>query len=208
VLRQVVAELAPLAQADPAAGLELCQAMWQQPYLEFRLMACSLLGELPADPPLPRLDQVSAWVGRDTELRIFDALAHDALKRVRKEHPSALVRAIQGWLAEKDLQTRRLGLRALLTLAGDPDYPNLPVIFRLLQPFIRQAPSRLRPDILDILSVLARQEPVETASFLRQILSMPESPDVAWVIRQVASAFPPEQEERLRSAVRSTAWRE
>jgi hypothetical protein len=202
VLRQVVLELAPLAQADPDSGLVLCQAMWAQPYLEFRLMACALLGELPPDPAERILAQVKSWAVRDTDVSLLDAMARDGLKRVRKEQTPALVQATGSWLSEKELDSRRMGLRLLLPLVNDSGYPNLPVVFRLLLPYIRQAPGRIRPDILDVVAALAMRSPVETASYLRQALTMPDSPDTAWLIRQSASAFPPEIEERLRSSVR------
>jgi hypothetical protein len=84
----------------------------------------------------------------------------------------------------------------------------LPVIFRLLLPYLRQAPGRLRPDILDVLAALAVRSPVETASYLRQALTLPDSSDTAWLIRQSASTFPPEIEERLRSSVRGLGNRQ
>lgn len=202
VLRQVVHELAPLAQDDPDSGLAMCQAMWAQPYLEFRLMSCALLGELPPDPPGRILEQVKSWASRDTDVSLLDALARDGLKRVRKEQSPAMVKATEGWLSDKDLDARRMGLRLLLPLVHDPGYPNLPVVFRLLLPYVRQAPGRLRPDILDVVVALAMRSPVETASYLRQALTLPDSPDAAWFIRQSASAFPPEIEERLRGSVR------
>ena len=202
VLRQVVLELAPLAQDDPDCGLALCQAMWAQPYLEFRLMACSLLGELPPDPPERILAQVKSWAVRDTDVTLLDALARDGLKRVRKEQSVTLVKVTEVLLSAKELDARRMGLRLLLPLVRDPGYPNLPVVFRLLLPYVRQAPGRLRPDILDVVIALAVRSPVETASYLRQALTLPDSPDTAWLIRQSASAFPPEIEERLRSSVR------
>lgn len=202
VLRQVVLELLPLAQADPETGFAVCQAMWQQPYLEFRLMASSLLGELPAEPAARILEQVKAWAVRDTDLQLLDALALDGLKRVRKDQPQVLIRAAETWLLGKEYDAQRLGMRLLLPVVKDPDFPNLPVIFRILQPYIRQAPSRLRPEILDLLTALAHRSPVETGSYLRQTLTLPDSPDTAWLIRQSASVFPPEIEERLRNTVR------
>ena len=77
VLRQVVMELSPIAQADPDGGLAVCQAMWQQPYLEFRLMACTLLGELPCDEPRRILEQVKAWADRDTDVHLLNAMLKD-----------------------------------------------------------------------------------------------------------------------------------
>ena len=202
VLRQVHIELVPLMQSDPEAGVTLIQALWSQPYLEFRLLAASLLGELPSDPPARILEVVRGWVRPDTEQRMLDAIAQDGLKRLPQERPEALVEAISAWLADKEIGYQRFGLRLLLPLVGDPGYSNLPALFRLAQPFVRIAPNKLRPDILDVLAALARRSPVETASFLRQVLTMPESPDTAWLIRQSVAFFPPEMQERLRSAVR------
>ena len=39
VLRHILQELIPLAAENPDAGLALCDALWEQPYLEFRLLA-------------------------------------------------------------------------------------------------------------------------------------------------------------------------
>ena len=205
VLRQVERELAPLVQADPEAGWALVQMLWEQPYLEFRTLAASLLGELPPDPPGRIFEAVRSWVRKDTEQALVDALSHSGLMRLRQEHPDVMIKALSDLLGDKDLNNQRLGLRILLPLVDDPPYPNLPALFRLIQPFVRVAPNKLRPDILDVLASMARRSPVETASFLRQILTMPENPDTAWLIRQSISAFPQEIQERLRSAVRSPA---
>jgi hypothetical protein len=85
----------------------------------------------------------------------------------------------------------------------DPDFENLPAFFRLIHPLVRQAPPALRPDVLDVLATLARRSPQETAYFLRQTLALPNCPDTPWSIRQVLSAFPAEQQKRLRQALRS-----
>ena len=46
-------ELAPLVTSRPGEALSLCDALWEEPYLEFRLLAASILGLIPADPPDP-----------------------------------------------------------------------------------------------------------------------------------------------------------
>src|SRR3989304_215281 len=42
VLRQVLKDLAPMATGDPQGGLALCEALWAEPFLEFRLLAAYL----------------------------------------------------------------------------------------------------------------------------------------------------------------------
>ncbi len=61
VLRQLLLAIAPLASKNPDAGLALCDALWEQPYLEFRLLAASLLGQLPCSPAEPVIARMKAW---------------------------------------------------------------------------------------------------------------------------------------------------
>jgi hypothetical protein len=78
----------------------------------------------------------------------------------------------------------------------------LPTIFRLITPFLRIAPSRLRPDILAVVRALARISPSETAYLLRQNLTAPDNPDTGWIIRQVLDEFPEDTRAGLKQAMK------
>jgi hypothetical protein len=93
-------------------------------------------------------------------------------------------------------------LRALLPLVENPQFENLPVFFRLVQPLACNVPPGLKPDLLDVLTALAHRSPNETAYFLRQTLIYPDAPDIAWLIRQLLNEFPPEQQEMLHNVVK------
>jgi hypothetical protein len=202
VLRQVIQDITPLATQDPAAGFELCDALWKEPVFEFRQMACTLLGQLPSPEPDPVLQRVEGWIKPDLESHLINAVLAQGLVTVRKQHPQAIFQLIEKWLDRSNIFFQQIGLRALLPLAQDPQNDNLPVFFRLIHPLVRNAPSGLRPDLLDVLSQLARRSPKETAYFLRQTLNLPNSPDTPWIIRQLLSEFPGEIQTNLRSAMR------
>lgn len=203
VLRQIVLELAPLAEADPQAGLALCDALWEQPVLDFRLLAAGLLGKIPCADPEPPLARIQAWIRPDVEARLVDTLFNQGIACLRKQQPVILVELAEAWLDEKDLFYQQLGLRLLVPLIQDPDFENLPVFFRLIHDLTRSSPARLRPDVLDILEALARRSPTETAYFLRQTAAMPNSPTAAWFIRQSLAAFPAATRESLRQVSRA-----
>lgn len=202
VLRQILQELLPLAEEDPQAGLALCEALWEQPYLEFGLLAAGLIGQIPPRPPEPVLERIAAWLKSNPEQRLIVALLNQGLARLRQEDSQTLIALVESWLADENLFTRQLGLQALLPMVADLGFENLPAFYRLIQPLARSVPPLLRPDLLEVLAALAQRSPKETAYFLRQSLAMPHASDTPWLIRQSLRAFPLEIQDSLRSAVR------
>ena len=204
VLRQILLELSPQAQSAPAQALLLCDALWAEPVLEFRLLAAMLLGAIPADRPQPVIKRVEAWSRRDTEEGLVNALLVEGLTRVRREAPQKAISQVELWLAAEEAPIQQLGLRALVPIIRDQNDHNIPIFLRILGPFVRQIPNRLRADLLDVLRVLAHRSPQETAFFLRQILDIHGSPDTAWLIRQCVADFPAEIQPSLRAAGRES----
>ncbi len=197
VLRMILQELAPPAIEDPEKGLALCDALWAEPNLEFRLLAAMLLGQISTDPPERIIDRLKTWLVPDLEFHLIEALMDHALERLRQEHPQSMIHLIEEWLESTKPLYQQLGLRALLPLVANPQFENLPVFFRLLQPLTCNVPLGLKPDLLDLLASLAHRSPLETAYFLRQTLAFPEATDTAWLIRQLLAEFPPEQQQML-----------
>jgi len=202
VLRQLLQELIAPAEAAPDQALALCDALWEQPFLEFRLLAARLLGQTAPVHPEPIIQRVTSWLRPDLEDHLVTELLTSSLERLRRENPEEIVQFIQLHLDSSDVFQAQLGLRALIPLINEPDYENLPVFFRLIHPYLRSVPGVLKPDVLDILEALARRSPPETAFFLRQTLEMPSAVDTPWLTRQVLPAFPPDIQKNLRDAVR------
>ena len=202
VLRMLVQELNPLVQENPGGGLALCDALWAEPYLEFRLLAAMVLGQIPPDPAEEITDRLKRWITTDVEFFLIEALLNHGIERLHQEQPQVFLRLIESWMESTNTFQQQLGLRALVQIIHDPTFENLPVFFRLIQPLCLAAPVGLRPDLLDVLSALAIRSPQETAYFLRQSLMFPDAPDTPWLIRQSLSQFPTESQSRLRQAMR------
>lgn len=207
VLRMILQELSPLTNVEPDHALALCDSLWEEPFLEPRLLAAMLLGQIPPEPPERILDRIKSWLVPDLEFLLIESLMNHSFLRLRNEQPRAIIRIIQDWLAKKDPFYNQLGLRALLPLIENPEFQNMPVFFRLIQPLAIQTPSVLRPDLLDVLAALARRSPQETGFFLQQTLSMPNSQDTAWLIRQSIGEFPPNLQRTLRVAEKQASER-
>ena len=198
VLRQVVNELAPLAEKDPTAGLALVDALWTEDNLECKLGAISLMGTL----PLPAFDSVVERVQKwaiEAQDPLLVILMGQGLARLRKEAPGRIPSLLNAWLTSADRQEIQVGLRAATGLVDQEDFENIPLVFRLISPHVRAITPPLRLDLAGLLRALARRSPQETAHFLRQNLSYDSVP---WLARQALPEMPPSVQEGLRQVLR------
>jgi hypothetical protein len=166
------------------------------------MLAAFLLGQIPPQPPEPILHRLHDWVGTGPEDRVLDALLGRGLALLRKSSPGVPVDLAEEWLNAQDVAIQRVGLRALLALIYDTSFKNIPAVFRLFSPWLREPPPALRVDLVEVLHALAHRSPQETAYLLKQILLATENPDVPRLARQVLSEFPQGIQESLRAVIR------
>ncbi len=203
VLRQILRELEPEAKDKPEASLALCDALWEQPYLEFRLLASSLIGKIPPEIPEKIIERIFTWSKSSSDERLQNALFDDGLDLVIRDEPEYILEIVDDLLADEGLKQQKIGLSALLSIIHSPSFNNYPGLFRIINSLTRSSSSEVRPYVLRVITALAERTPNETAYFLRQNLVAPENPDTAWYIRQSLNAFPIEIQENLRLALRT-----
>lgn len=200
VMHQVWVELMRNLKTHPENILPLCDALWQQPNFDLQRLGARLLGQVSIDPAEPVIERMQAWVSSDMDNRLLDALLEHGLAKLQLEAPERFLELVSGWLASEELNFQQAGLRALLLIIRQSGTDSLPPVFRLLAPYLREAPSKLRRDILVGLRALIQASPSETAYWLRQNLSAPDNPDTAWLVRQVVDEFP----EAMRAGLKQT----
>ena len=203
VMRQVWHELELVAQAHPNDMWSLCDALWAEQNYDLQELAGRILGQLPVEPTEPVISRLQSWVQANPDKRLLDGLLEHGIFRLQQDAPGQLMDLVAGWLSSSDLPIQHAGLRGLLPIIKQAGTSSLPAIFRLLVPYLRVAPSRLRPDILNVVAALAQCSPAETAFLLRQNLSAPDNPDTPWIIRQVLDEFPEETRAGLRAAMKA-----
>jgi hypothetical protein len=203
VLRQVILELSPFIDSDRQSILILAEALWREAQLECKLLAASILGSVPPEPPEEILERVGRWVTSGLDDRVLDALIKEGMIRLLDEKPEAYLQQIENWLTAGGVLESRLGLKGLFSLLHARGFENLPFLFRLLGPIVREAPFKLRDDLLDVFGLLAKRYPNETSFFLRESLKVQsENPGTGWVIRNSLRSFPSENQASLRAALR------
>ena len=205
VLRQITIELNPRATLYPDLALDLSDALWDQPYFEFRYLAAHLLSQIPSEYSDPVLERVVQWSDTLPEVRLLNAIMELGTQQLRQNAPEALIQQIRIWLSDTDPRRQKTGLNALIPMITSGAYENLPVFYSLLAPLARNIPEDLREDVRDAMLTLADRSPVETAYYLGQYIETTGSPDSAWLARQCMPLFSPESQAALRHRMRTIA---
>jgi len=203
VLRQIEKELAPVAEMKPILALELADILWDEGWLETRLIAAFLLGQIP--PQEERLlARLTAWTQavRDPEVRA--ALLTTSLTRLRKETPDLFLVLVKEWLHPARQRMWSNGVQALVPLISSPDFDNLPPIFEVIEPVVKASPAALQFDLQELIITLFKASPDETTYFLQQVLKETRSPLPSIALRRMSPELPQELQSSLRDMLRRT----
>jgi hypothetical protein len=206
VLRQIEKEIGPVAEQQPILALELADALWDEGWLETKLLAAFLLGRIP--PQEERLlARLTAWTQavRDPEVRA--ALLTTSLTRLRRETPDLFLVLVREWLHPARQRMWSNGVQALVPLISSPEFDNLPPIFEIVEPILKASPATLQYDLQELILTLYEASPDETTYFLQQILKGTKSPLPAIALRRMSPELPDELQSSLREMIRQTKTR-
>jgi hypothetical protein len=197
VLRQIETELGPVAERQPIQALELADALWDEGWLETRLLAAFLLGRIP--PQEERLlARLTAWTQAVRDPSVRAALLTTSLTRLRRETPDLFLVLVKEWLHPARQRMWSNGIQALVPLISSSDFDNLPPIFEIVEPIIRAAPATLQFDLQELIIMLYEASPDETTYFIQQLLKSTKSPMLAVALRRMSPEFPAELQSSLR----------
>lgn len=203
VMRQIMTELKPVVRANKDDSLNLSDMLWLQPYWETRSLAASILGQVISEDYAPVLERLTGWLSEELEDQMIDLILENATVQLRSNQTGMLFNWIKNYLSSTKKYEPNMAIRLLSILVRENDLENLPAIFKLINPQLRKIPQALRLDLIDLVSELVRRSPGETAYILRMNITNENSPDTAWIIRQVINIFPTSHQESLRAAMRS-----
>jgi hypothetical protein len=205
VMRQLELELSKTCQEQPEQALKVVEALWEDPFLEPRLLATTLLGAIPASQGEAVVQKLRDWGKPSENFRMLDALFSNGTTGLRRSAPNLLLELFEEWINSSHTEVQSLGIRALVPMIEDPTVENLPPFFRLLSLPVQTAPAPLQADLKAALEALTRRTPTETAYFLRQTLSMAAGTGTARLIRHCLPIFGPQQQDSLRAALRTAS---
>ncbi len=203
VLHQIIVELQPKIIDDPRAALSLADALWEQPFLEFRLFAAAIVGRIPSSHAKEVIQRVDGWIKPGLEEQLCRKCLKEGLSLVREERPEMFIELIEKWLTDERTFYHRVGLMALETIIEQSNFEDFPWVFRVLGTMIRKIRAENRSDLMNLIGQLAKKAPKETNYFLRQAIVLKgEDPNILRLVRLTLSNLPSEFAEDLRKMLR------
>ncbi len=201
VVRQLNLDLKTQIAANSSAALALANELWNDTYYEVRQTALFVLGEVVTDDPEPILDRLKGWLTPDLDQVLKSDLFSIGTRSLQENFPQTWETWVRSLLSDPDPKVNTLGIQALAAGAQRPNFQNLPTIFRLSSPFIRDVHSANLKDLEALVSVLAEISPQETGFYLRQTLSISSSFAKNRLIKNCLKFFPEEIQADLKSVL-------
>lgn len=204
VLRQVKRELTIYISQNPDNANELINQLWHQKNFECRLLAVFLLGVVDLSPSTGLYERIKTYFLDNEDVGIAAALIDDSLSKLISMDLQMGENQIYQWLLTKSVRIKILGLRSLGLLLKIPSFQDMPWLFSVTSPYIRQSSPELRPYTLRLLQQLARQYPQELIYVFQDNLQFPEHTDTKWFIRNCQREFSPDYHPQLRKILQQS----
>ena len=205
VTRQLNLDLHPPITADPPAALALADELWNDPYYEIKQTAIVIIGSISPDDPQVILERLKPWLTPDLDQVLKADLLSTGTRALQESFPQAWENLVLSLLSESDPAMNALGIQALVAGANRPNFQNLPSVFRLASPFIRDPHTAFIRDLQDLIEILAVISPQETGFYLRQTLALSISSETPRLIKNCLVSFPEEIQADLNSALNQPA---
>jgi len=203
VLNQLEAELVQLSRLDRFSSLAIVDQMGNAPYWEIRYLACCILGQIDPNPPDDILRRINAWLTPELDPNLQEMLLSKAIINVGSAFPRVWQEVIKDWMENPQQGYKTMALLALYWLAKDPTFINLPFIYTQIRSPIMDAVHQQRPILLNIIKVLIERSPIESAFFLKQIISTASlSARAVRLIRKILIYLPKESQENLKELMK------
>jgi len=203
VKRQLILDLKPHIESNPEAALLIADQLWSDEYYEIKGTAILIIDALPLDDPQPILERLHEWLIPSLDNVLRTELLSAATHKLQKNFLEAWESLIYSLLNQTDPEMVALGIKGLSESTKDPDFKNLPAVFRLASPFIRNPHSAYIRDLEGLIEAMADLSPQETGYFIKQILSMSTSPETVRLVKSCLSAFP----EAIQADLKSTLYK-
>ncbi len=199
LLRQLEFQLAPHCRQNPKKALELADVLWKASHLEQKLVAAFILGQCPLNPIEAITERLLAWCIPDEDSTVLQAVLNQGSEEIRLVQPETWLSLILSWLERETPAYQKMGLNALLPLVQDRNFENLPPIYRLISPVVQNPSPVYQNELVDLIGVLAKREPVETAFFIRQSLNLGLPQSTLRIFRRCLPAFDDPTQASLRN---------
>ena len=201
LIKQIQKSLDPKIDELPDAALLSARELWTCHDYEFCLLAAYILGKIPRIDSNETIRLLIAWLIEETDQEFYKKILDLGLWKIQSEQPDILIPHIEDWLASQNKRLNLIGFCVIATLITNERFENLPVLFDLINPYLREFDEGIRTILVDIIKLLIKRSPVEIAFLLRKNYEVFQKGNTAWLIRHTYSYFPEANQINLKNII-------
>jgi hypothetical protein len=168
----------------------LADELWKDSHMEIKQTAIQILGEVPITEPAPIISRISEWASPKLDKALISQLFSIGAQRLQEDFQEEWEQFIVSILQKEKPEMIGLGIKGLTEGLKNPEFKNLPAVFRLISPLIRHPHPAYQQSLVHLVSRLAQLSPTETALFLKQTFSISQSSATAQLIKDCLNIFP------------------
>ncbi|MFO7944364.1 MAG: DNA alkylation repair protein [Anaerolineales bacterium] len=202
VLRYLERGVRQRLHESPKEGLILIDALWNEEWLETRLLAAVYLQYIPSSFKGEVLERVKTWAFNCEEDPILASLLDRGLSRLREARDEMYFVFLDELSSMVSPEVGKLVLFTLKPLAADDQFQNLPVIFQYLKPLIQNENDSYLSSLAELVKTLAQRSEQETLYFLQHQIPIAPKPKMTRLVRKSLDAFAPPSQKILKEAVK------
>ena len=202
VMRQLKLDLNSHITEDPKSSFKLADELWQDDFFEVRQLAIYILDSIPVNDPEPILKRLKDWLVPELDQILTTELLSIGLRNLHSQFSQAWETFIETFLSNENPKMVALGLEGLQSSLKNPAFDNLPAVYRMVSPLIRNPHPLFFNALLNMMEALVNESPKETAYFIRQAMAVSDSPGTERIIKNCLQYFPKEIQQELKLAIK------
>lgn len=199
VIVELDAKLVLTARQNPESALLNSDLLWATDIYELKRAAITLLAGLSGTYQEQVIERISRWINPEIGQRLMKEILTGFEKNSGILLNSEWVNSLAKWLSSNEDELQRLGLKAI-SHTIQMNYHNLPQVFNLLTPVIRNLHISIHKEMTEVVRALVNLSEAETASFLIMAGTLYPENEVRAFIRKCLPLFDPYFQSLIRSS--------
>lgn len=195
-------QLAALSQSLPEQALAIAKELWEQPYQECKFLAISTLESLPLKMDKELFRIAEQWVSTCTHNELIESIAQCVMNPIRTKQPATLIDQAQKWVVDERLNIRTFGLFVLEQISLSISFSALPLLFKIISPYLNRCPAQIYSHIVLICNNLIAKSPKEMAYLMHNAVIENPSADARKLIKSCLHTFPIELQNDLNALIK------
>jgi len=189
LITEILSTLEIHVQKDPDAALLISELLWLHKEYEPKMLAYQILFLLPEPYTIQVLSNLEKWIEEYPDDHLVSQMVAVCLNRETLILSDRFLISMQKWLLSREIKQRKIGIKALETLAKSRSFTNLPHLFQLTEYQIEAPVIEIRKDLLALIRALIERSEAETAAFLISISQIHQEEDLLAFVRKCFPLF-------------------